>query len=194
MTSADHASIDQASSRPPLATAWLHSLVGTFVLGLASAVGDWIWFRYLTDGALAPALGHGLLFFILLSAVLAATCPAPGRALVFLLLRLPLLGLLLAGVFYPLAYAVGYLPALLLTWIAMWLCMAWAYGGAAGRPESKGIIALRGLLAAIGSALAFWLVSDMWTQPNPDGPNVLDHLWRWSLAFFPGLLALFWRR
>lgn len=189
----------------------LTALVASAVLGVASAAGDWIWFHHLTDGAIAPAIVHGLLFFLLLAAVLAATCPDPGRAFQRLVLVLPAAGLVLAAAFYPVAVVLGYAITLLVAWAAMWLCLAFTYRRAAVArppeatpwrdqepptrpsvplPESLRVTTLRALIAAIGSGLAFHLVGDMWLAPSPDGPDLLQHSWRWTVAFAPGLLAL----
>ncbi|MDX1503465.1 MAG: hypothetical protein R3325_13980 [Thermoanaerobaculia bacterium] len=158
------------------------------ILGLASAVGDWIWARFLPDGALVPAVAHGILIFALLAAVL-GWASGVRRARPRLLATLPLLGLLLAALFYPLAGVAGYLGALLVTWLAMWLGVAvlleWARGGGAGRVRPL----LRGLLAAGGSGLAFWAVSGMWTDPGFAGSYPLRFL-LWSFAFLPGFAVL----
>ncbi len=48
---------------------------------------------------------------------------------------------------------------------------------------------LRGVSAAIGSGLAFWAISGIWTDPAADP----SYLWRfacWTFAFLPGFLAL----
>ena len=97
--------------------------------------------------------------------------------------------MLLAAVFYPLAGAIGYLGALIVTWVAMWLALAALQRWARGASESLGLTALRGLLAALGSGLAFWAISGIWTNPaaNP------SYLWRfacWTFAFLPGFLGL----
>ncbi|MEO1370088.1 MAG: hypothetical protein AAFX50_23140, partial [Acidobacteriota bacterium] len=44
--------------------------------------------------------------------------------------------------------------------------------------------------AAVGSGLAFWAISDIWTKAQPGGPNYLWHFACWSFAFFPGFAAL----
>ena len=77
----------------------------------------WLWTNYLTDGALLPAIVHGAVIFLILAAILAWSAGTPS-AWKKLLPSLPLAGVALAGVFYPIAYTIGYLPALLVTWIA----------------------------------------------------------------------------
>lgn len=169
-----------------------NALLAALVLGAVSTLGDWIWARFLTDGAIVPGLVHGVVFFAVLAVVLAMSCPQPKRALRFLLATLPAAGLGLAAVFYPMAYALGYLPALLATWAGMWLALALLLRIAAGRDESPKLAVLRGVLATVGSGLAFWAVSDLWTGGDM---TYVGRLWRWTVAFLPGMLGLLvWRR
>ena len=50
---------------------------------------------------------------------------------------------------------------------------------------------VRGLLAAVLSGAAFYLVSGMWTDHSTP-PNYLRNLASWTFAFFPGFAALLW--
>ena len=161
---------------------------GAAVLGLVSTAGDWIWARYLRDGDPIAGVVHGAVIFLVLAAVLGRSAGS-WRAARRLLIALPIAGILLAAAFYPLAMAIGYLGALIVTWVAMWLALAalqrWARGGV----EPLRLSLLRGILAAVGSGLAFWAISGIWTDPaaNP------RYLWRfacWTFAFLPGFLAL----
>ena len=164
-------------------------LVATATLGWLSALGDWIWFHYLTDGALLPAVVHGVLFFVAL-AMLLAWAAGERRAWRRLVPTLPWVGFGLAAIFYPLASVTGYVSALVVCWVAMWLGTAALQTWARGRREGWGRVVSRGLLAAIGSGLAFWQVSSMWTTAYPDGPPVGEHFLKWSFALLPGFLAL----
>lgn len=163
-------------------------MTGALVLGAVSTLGDWIWARFLRDGDPIAGVVHGAVFFLVLAAVLGSSAGSR-RAAIRLLWSLPVAGVLLAAAFYPLAMVAGYLGALIVTWVGMWLALAallrWARGGA----ETWSRALLRGALAAIGSGLAFWAISGIWTDPaaNP------SYVWRfayWTFAFFPGLLAL----
>ena len=168
-----------------------NAIIAAGVLGAISTLGDWIWARFLTDGAILPGLAHGVIFFAVLAVVLAWPCPEPKRALKLLLATLPAAGLALAAVFYPLAYALGYLPALLITWAGMWLALALLLRIAADRDEPAGRAVSRGVLAAVGSGLAFWAVADLWTGGDM---SYVGRLWRWTFAFLPGMLGLLVRR
>ena len=56
-----------------------HSVLAAAILGLVSAVADWIWFRFLEDGAILPALVHGLIFFVVIALVLAPSGTSRGE-------------------------------------------------------------------------------------------------------------------
>ena len=164
------------------------TLVGTLVLGAVSALGDWLWANFLTDGAVLPGVIHGAAIFLILAAILAWSV---GTRLAWrrLLPSLPIAGIAIAGGFYPIACAVGYIGALLIAWVAMWLALAllhrWAREGEGSFQEA----ALRAGAAAIGSGLAFWVISGIWTNPSPE-PDYFWHFICWSFAFLPGFAAL----
>lgn len=174
----------------------LEAVVGALVLGALSAAGDWVWWRFIPDGAVVPGVVHGLIVFLVIAAVLSwsiqrgddgTTGAARGRSLLW---QLPIVGALLAASFYPLYFVLGYLGALLATWAGMWLVIAALQRRARGSVESRGRTIGRGVLAAVGSGLAFWAISGIWTAPSPDGPNLVTHFASWSFAFFPGFAAL----
>ncbi len=162
--------------------------LGAALLGAVSTLGDMIWARCLRDGSLVAGAIHGAVIFLVLAAVL-AWCAGSRRAALRLLPSLPAAGILLAAAFDPLARVTGYLEALIVSWVAMWLALAvlqnWAHEGA----ESTARTMIRGVLAAVGSGLAFWAISGIWTDPAASP----SYLWRfacWTFAFLPGFVAL----
>lgn len=175
--------------RPSLAQDLGAVLTAALGLGALSAFGDWLWTHYLTDGAIAPGVIHGVIVFLIFAVVLARHA-GTRRAWKLLLPSLPLAGLLIAAAFYPIAYATGYLAGLMITWVAMWLVLATLQRIARGKTEDLKLTLGRGALAAVGSGLAFWAVSGMWTQPTPGEPNYALHFVYWSFAFLPGFAAL----
>ena len=168
------------------------AVISSCVLGGFSALADWIWSRYLRDGALLPALVHGVLIFLLLALVLGRASGRSG-ATARLIWTLPCTGFAIAAAFYPLARAAGYLGALLVTWVGMWLSLALLQRWALRTSESLSGALSRGTLAALGSGLAFWSVSGMWTDPAFTSDNLLRFVY-WSFAFLPGFLPLLLRR
>ncbi|MEM7587848.1 MAG: hypothetical protein AAF560_30950 [Acidobacteriota bacterium] len=167
------------------------ALVGCGILAAVSTFGDWLWSRYIPDGAVLPGVIHGAVIFLVLALVLGKAAGTP-TAMRRLLPTLPVAGIVIAAIFYPIAYAIGYIGALLVTWVMMWLSTAGLQRWARDGDESVGLTLLRGVAAAIGSGLAFWAISGIWTQPSP----TVNYLWRflnWAFAFLPGFLALLWR-
>ena len=110
-----------------------------------------------------------------------------------LLASLPPAGLLIAAAFYPIAGVTGYLTALLISWIAMWLALALLQGWARGGGETVIRAIGRGLLSAVASGLAFWSISGIWTDPQAT-PSYALRLLYWSWAFLPGFAVLLWRQ
>lgn len=165
------------------------ALLSALALAAVSTFGDWLWTHYIPDGAVIPGVIHGAVIFLVLAAVLAWSA-GTRRAAKLLLPSLPAAGILLAAVFYPLARLVGYVAALVLTWMAMWLAMASLQRLARGAVETQGRTVARGVIAAVASGLAFWSISGIWTSPAPGGPNYLWHFASWTFAFLPGFLAL----
>lgn len=167
-----------------------NTAAGTLVLAIASTIGDWLWANYIPDGAVVPGVLHGVAIFLLIAVVLAG---AIGTRLAWrrLLPMLPLMGLLIAAAFYPIAMVIGYIGGLLVTWMAMWIGLAcadrWARATGGGLQEAL----VRGVAAAVLSGLAFWAISGIWTNPSahPD-PLSVGRLGAWSVAFFPGMAAL----
>lgn len=164
------------------------AIAGAVALGAVSTLGDWIWAHYLRDGDPIAGVVHGAVIFLVLAAILAWNA-GTRRAAVRLLPSLPAAGVLLAAVFYPLARVIGYLGALIVTWVGMWLALAALQRWASNGQESLGHTILRGVLAAIGSGLAFWAISGIWTNPEAD-PGYLGRFAYWTFAFLPGFLAL----
>ncbi|MDH3745358.1 MAG: hypothetical protein OES47_09680 [Acidobacteriota bacterium] len=162
------------------------------VLGLFSAFGDWVWARFIPDGAVVPGIVHGVLVFGILALVL-GWAAGTKRATSRLLVTLPFAGLLIAAGFYPLARWMGYITALVASWTAMWVALAILSRWVAGRRESFRTALLRGLFAASLSGLAFYAISGIWTHPDPD-PNYALRFVYWTFAFLPGFVSFLWGR
>lgn len=162
--------------------------VATLALAALSTLADWIWAGWIPDGAVVPGVIHGVVFFAALAVALGWAVDDV-RAIGRLLRTLPLAGLVLAAAFYPLATVAGYLGALLLTWTGMWLAVAWLQRRAVEGLEPARHALVRGLAAAAGSGLAFWVVSGMWTRPASETGYGLRLVY-WTFAFLPGMSAL----
>ncbi len=174
--------------------ALIAATLGALTLGFASAFGDWLWANFLTDGALVPAVVHGVLVFLLIAAVLGCSAGVAGAdvrvACRRLVATLPLAGLLIAAVFYPVASVVGYLGALLVSWCAMWVVIALLFRWSCGNREAVARTLLRSGLAAVLSGAGFWAISGIWTTAQDQPINYVVRSALWAFAFLPGFAAL----
>lgn len=165
----------------------LAALVGALVLGALSTLLDFAWARLSLPHRVVFGLAHGTLLLLALGLYLGALRGRPGRGAA----AGALVGLLAAASFYALAPLLGY-AAMFVSWMALWIGFALVdarLSGAAGAGGSRTALA-RGLLAAVGSGLAFWAISDIWLAPSPGGPRYAWNLVCWTLAFLPGFAAL----
>ena len=76
-------------------------------------------------------------------------------------------------------------PAWMLLWILFACLQRQLLPG-----ERIGVTIKRGVLAALLSGLAFYLISDIWIHEAAH-PSLLVHFGAWAFAFLPGFLALF---
>ena len=102
-----------------------------------------------------------------------------------------LVGLLAAASFYALAPLLGY-SAMFVSWMALWIGFAFLDAKLRGAAAARETL-VRGVLAAIGSGIAFWAISGIWLRPSPGGPRYAYNFACWTLAFLPGFLALLLR-
>src|SRR4051812_14608169 len=79
--------------------------------------------------------------------------------------------------------------AWLVFWVGFSLLVALLQGGTG---ITGGL--LQGVAAAALSAVFFYAISDFWAAPASRDPNIWRELVRWSAAFSPGLVILFWRQ
>ena len=76
-------------------------------------------------------------------------------------------------------------PAWMLLWILFAFLQRQLLAG-----ESIGVTVKRGVLAALLSGFAFYLISDIWIHEAAH-PGLLVHFGAWTFAFLPGFAALF---
>lgn len=83
--------------------------------------------------------------------------------------------------------------ALVVAWLVFWVGFSLLE---ALLQEGTGIVdgLLQGVAAAALSAGFFYAISNVWAAPESRDPNIWRELVRWSAAFSPGLVILFWRR
>ena len=134
-------------------------------------------------------LAHGAILFLCIGACLGAAAKRPAAGAIGGLVA----GLGAAGSYYVLAPFIRY-SAMFVAWMLVWFALA-ILSGRMLRQSSlawPGILG-RGLAAAVGSGIAFYLISGIWRPFNPHGWDYAVHFLAWCVAYFPGFLALLWR-
>jgi hypothetical protein len=162
----------------------LLAVAGALVQGALNTVGDFVWARFVSAHRAVFGVLHGALLFLALGLFLGLVRGRPGRGA----LGGAAVGLGAAASFYVLAPFLGY-AALFPSWMALWIGFAFLDARVLGAGTNRSAL-LRGSLAALGSGLAFYAISGIWTRPRPGGPDYAYHLACWTFAFLPGLLAL----
>lgn len=163
----------------------LHALIGAVILAAISTLGDYVWEALSLRHRMGYGLAHGAIVCLGVGAVVGwrARQAASGAA------AGPFVGIAAAGLFYLLAPALGY-AAMFPAWMFFWICFAFLQA-VFDTSRSYRPALLRGLLAAVLSGLAFYIISDIWTRPSAEGPNYGRHFLSWTFAFVPGFAALF---
>jgi len=160
-------------------------VVAALALALLSTLLDLVWAAWIPEHKAVFGLAHGALIGGAIGLPLGLV---RGRPVAGLLAGAAIvLGAALG--FYGLARLIGY-AAMFAAWAALWLAFGLLGGRWLGARHSLGESLARGTAAAVGSGLAFYLVSGIWTRFDPRAIDYLYNFACWSLAFLPGFLAL----
>ena len=160
------------------------ALGAALFLGVVMTVGDFLWAYFGIRHPMWTGVAHGALMCLCMGGAIGAHAGRPAAGLAIG----PFIGALSAVSFYAIAPTLGWgamLPAWMLFWICFALLQMWLTTGTLGAALG------RGLVAAVLSGAAFYMISGIWTRPSPAGPNYVIHFLYWSFAFLPGVLALF---
>lgn len=147
-------------------------------------LGDFVWASQLLPHRTAYGLLHGAGLCLALGLALGAPAKRPLTGAIGGLV----VGILSAASFYVLAPLMRY-SAMLVSWMLLWILLA-LLDRMLQRGASVASALIRGVLAAVGSGIAFYAISGMWRDWNPQTINYVDHFLRWAIAFLPGFLAL----
>ena len=161
-----------------------NALISTVVIASVATLGDWIWATFLSRHLAIAGLAHGALLCLTMGAMIARPV---GRTSTGALAGIGI-GFAAAALFYLLAPLMGY-SAMFPAWFALWVMLAVMYHLLV-KADFLRLAITRGIIAGVGSGLAFYLVSGMWTGWNPSAINYLDHFGRWAFAFAPGFMAV----
>jgi hypothetical protein len=160
------------------------ALLGAVVLAALNTLGDFIWAHYIPRHRAVFGLLHGTLLLLALGLYLGILRRRPALGA----LGGALVGLAAAASYYALARVLGF-SAMFVSWMALWLGFAFLDARLRGRVRAREPF-IRGLAAAVGSGLAFYAISGIWTKPAPGGPSYPYHFLCWTIAFLPGFGAL----
>ena len=98
-----------------------------------------------------------------------------------------------AGGYYVLRAVAGR-AVMFFLYFGTWIALGVLNQRLSGRGRNPRSALARGVLAAVGSGVAFYLVSGIWSPFNPHGWDYLMHFGAWTVAYLPGFAALFVER
>lgn len=162
------------------------ALAASLALAALMTFGDLVWAAFHIHHRTANGILHGAAMCLCIGLAIGMRASRPVLAAI----AGPLVGIAAAGVFYLTAPALGW-GAMFPAWMLLWLLFAVVQRLLAGG-ERAGVTFKRGLLAALLSGLAFYLISDIWIHEAAH-PSLTVHFAAWAFAFFPGFAALFAR-
>jgi uncharacterized membrane protein (UPF0136 family) len=163
------------------------AVVASLFLGAVMALGDVTWAAMRLQHRVAYGLVHGAVMCLCLGIAVGVRARKPVPAA----LAGPVIGVLAAAAFY-LLFSSMRMAAMFPAWMLFWILFALLQQRLAGN-EGIGAAAVRGVIAAILSGVAFYAISGIWTGPSAHAPpNVAVHFAAWSFAFLPGFVVLFW--
>ena len=166
--------------------------LGILAVAATATAADWIWYTFGVRHTATAGLVHGALLLTVVGGALGTVSGHPVKG--------PPIGAV-AGVGGALAYHVfilvvddrPYGAAIPAAWVVLWLLLAVLDGRWLRAPERRSwtAVALRGLVAAMASGLAFYFVlNTLWGAPPETGRNYLLQFAAWAFAWAPGMLAL----
>jgi hypothetical protein len=167
----------------------LTALAGAVVLAVLSTFYDFVWAHFEVRHNAINGLVHGMTLLSVAGLVLAW----PVRRLRAGLAGGAVAGLVAAASFYAFYPLLGYLWSIVAAWMLLWLLFGALEAWLRRAPVGTGPVLVRGLIAAVLSGAAFYIVSGMWTDHSAP-PNYLRNFASWTFAFFPGFAALLWKR
>jgi hypothetical protein len=164
----------------------LYALAASLALATVMTLGDFAWAALHIRHRMAYGIAHGALMCLCIGLAIGIRAGRTRPAAI----AGPLIGVLAAGAFYLLAPSLRW-GAMFPAWMLLWLLFA-LLQRQLGRGERLAVSVKRGLLAALVSGFAFYLISDIWIHESAH-PSLLVHFGAWAFAFLPAFAALFAR-
>lgn len=168
--------------------------IGFGILGVAlvATLGDYTWYTLHVRHTMLAGVIHGALLLTAVGAVLGLDARRVSKGLPIGALA----GIGGALAYYLLVAVVDRRPygvAIPAAWVTLWLLLAVLDGRWLRAPARRSwpAITVRGVLAAVFSGVAFFLVMNtLWGRPPATGKNYFLQFAAWVVAWAPGLLAL----
>jgi len=164
------------------------ALACSIAIAAVSTAGDFMWATWIERHETVYGVTHGALLFCAIGFVLGLIAGRPLRGAIGGVA----IGAAAATVYYLLALVTGFV-AMFVVWAGTWVALAFLYAWLSRR-GSAGAVWARGLIAAVASGLAFYLISGIWRPFSPEGWDYAVHFAAWTAAYFPGFAALFLAR
>lgn len=159
-------------------------IAGAVLIAAASTFGDFVWANWNLRHRPVYGLTHGAALLLCIGLYLGALAGKPGAGAI----AGTLIGLAAAGSFYLLAPLAGY-AVMFFSWFGMWIALGILMSRLNGERKAGPAFA-RGIVAALSSGVAFFLVSGIWRPFDPRGWDYLTHFGAWTIAYLPGFAAL----
>jgi hypothetical protein len=157
---------------------------GAVAIAAVSTLGDFIWATWIPQHRVPYGLTHGTLLFLCVGLFLGELAHKPLSGA----LGGALIGFAAAGSFYLFAGLAGRW-AMFAAWFGLWIALG-LFNERLARGTRMGNAMARGVIAALASGVAFYLVSGIWRPFNPQGWDYLVHFGAWMVAYLPGFTAL----
>ena len=167
------------------------ALIGALLIAAVSTLGDFIWAGLHLRHRPLYGLTHGTLLFLCIGLYLGTRARQPYSGAI----AGAVIGLAAAGSFYVLAPLAGY-SVMFAVWAFVWLALA-VLAGRILRKQNRATrneVLARGLAAAIGSGVGFYLISGIWRPFDPQGMDYAVHFLSWTVAYLPGFVALMYQK
>ena len=164
----------------------LYAVAASVALAAVMTFGDFAWSALHIHHRMAYGIVHGAAMCLCIGIAIGVRVRRPLPAAI----AGPLIGVAAAGTYYVLASPLSW-GAMLPAWMLLWILFALLQKLLTKR-ERIGVALKRGILAALLSGFAFYLISDIWIH-EARHPGMLVHVGAWAFAFLPGFAALFAR-
>jgi hypothetical protein len=161
------------------------AIVAALVTAAVSTLGDYLWANVLPHHRPIFGLAHGALLFLTVGGCLGV----PAGAVIVGAAGGALIGCAAAAGFYLLQPVIGY-SGMFVMFVGLWLALGLLNGRVLQRRDTIGAVAVRSVLAAVGSGLGFWAISGIWFPFRPHGWDYAVHFASWTIAYLPGFAAL----